>query len=227
MGISITHLQRFSVEGFEHPLEVLYCDNHVFAAIKPAGVLSQGDVTGDCSILDISKAWIKHRYNKPGNVFLGLVHRLDRPVCGVMVFGRTSKGAARLSESFRARIVNKTYLALVEGVLHGGSELRNTLDGKECSLTFRCLAQRNGQSLLEVHPTTGRKHQIRRQLALAGYPIVGDWRYGSSSKLHGRRIGLHAHSLTIPHPTTGESLSLTAPQPAFILPTDMDETGIK
>ena len=197
-------------------LHVLYCDNHVISVVKPAGVLSQGDHTGDPSILDECKHWIKRQYKKPGNVFLGLVHRLDRPVSGVMVFGRTSKGASRLSESFRARTVEKIYLALVHGHLTEPATLRGDMDGKACALHYAPLQQSEAATLLMVRPDTGRKHQIRRQLSGMGHPIIGDVKYGSPQKMAKRRIGLHAHRITIPHPTTRNPLVLTAPRPDYL-----------
>jgi 23S rRNA pseudouridine1911/1915/1917 synthase len=197
-------------------LKVLFCDNHVLAVYKPAGVLSQGDHTGDPSMLELTKTWVKTTYSKPGNVYLGLVHRLDRPVSGVMVFARTSKGAARLSESFRVRNVSKTYLALVEGAVDAPGKLCTDLDGKECELTFSPIHTHRGTTLLRVSPRTGRKHQIRRQLSDYGHPIVGDLRYGAKIKMRHKRIALQAQELRIPHPIGGRLLHLQAPRPEFL-----------
>ena len=204
------------MEGFQHPLVVRYCDNHVLAIDKPAGLLSQGDTTGDASVLDLAKAWLKETYNKPGNVYLGLVHRLDRPVSGVMVFGRTSKGSSRLSEQFRNRSTKKTYIALVSGHIEAAGVLTDTLDGKQCQLLYRPLSYASGQTLLSVQPLTGRKHQIRRQLAKFGHVIQGDVRYGANRPMRKRRIALHAHRLRLLHPTTREPLEITAERPTFL-----------
>ena len=178
-------------------LRVLYEDNHTIAVLKPAGMLTQGDSSGAESLMDVTKAWVKRERNKSGDVFLGLVHRLDRPVAGVVVFGKTSKGAARLSEQFRARTVTKIYHALVEGIVAPPSgRLEHFLcqpDGKgpsvalksaspgaqHASLSYRVFGARSGDSLVEITLETGRKHQIRAQFAAIGHPIIGDRKYGS------------------------------------------------
>lgn len=183
-------------------LHVLYEDNHVIAVFKPAGMLTQGDRSGDASLMDLTKAWIKRTKNKPGDVFLGLVHRLDRPVAGVVVFGRTSKGAARLSEQFRTRTVTKVYHALVAGHVEPASgRLEHYLwqpsesspvrvsttpgaEAKPAALNYKVLRSTGNDSLLEVILETGRKHQIRAQLAAIGHPILGDRKYGSTRDWH-------------------------------------------
>jgi 23S rRNA pseudouridine1911/1915/1917 synthase len=196
--------------------QMLYTDNHLLVVYKAPGLLAQGDRTGDASLVDHAKAWLKAQYQKPGNVYVGLVHRLDRPVGGVMVLARTSKAAARLSQQFRERRVDKVYQAIVEGslspregVLEGG------LDGKDCRLSYRTLAAGAHRSELEVRPHTGRKHQIRRQLAEAGHPIVGDRRYGAKGALARRCIALAATSLEFDHPTRDERLCFGAPLPGW------------
>lgn len=208
---------------------LVFADNHLLVVYKPAGLLSQGDETGDANLLDLSKTWIKRRYHKPGQVFLGLVHRLDRPVAGVMVFARTSKAASRLSEQIRERRFGKVYWAVVEGkpptpegrlkhhlerqkrdpqVLPGA-----TATSRDARLAYRVLESAGERSLVEIELETGRKHQIRLQLAHTGCPIVGDVRYGASSPLPGRPIALFARSIRLEHPTRREPLSFALPLP--------------
>lgn len=210
-------------------LVVLYEDNHLIAVHKPAGVLVQGDRSGDRPLMDVVKEYIKTRDEKPGNVFLGLVHRLDRPVCGVVLFAKTSKAASRLGAQWRARTVRKVYWALVHGALDPGEgTLRGYLakhrkrtraadqgdgEAREASLAYRTLHRRGGWSLLEIRLHTGRKHQIRVQLALAGCPVAGDVKYGAPSPLMDKTIALLARSLAFTHPTTGEEVVLFSPLP--------------
>lgn len=214
-------------------LPVLYEDNHLYAVAKPAGLLVQADRTGDPDALTLGKADIKARYGKPGEVFLGLVHRLDRPVSGVLLFARTSKAASRLSEAFRTRRVAKRYLAVVEaplaapawtpsdvGLLHGPTGTARvvaaTAEGAQrASLAWRTLAAEGRRALLEVDLQTGRKHQIRAQLAALGAPVAGDLRYGARAPFaDGRAIALHAACLVVPHPTRGEAVQVIAPVPS-------------
>lgn len=208
--------------------EVLFLDNHLLVVVKPAGMLAQEDRTGDDDLLSWGKAYLKEKFGKPGNVFLGLVHRLDRPVSGVMVLARTSKAAARLSEQFRQRSPAKQYLALVEGrppregrledyLVKQDQKVRVADSGEpgalKAVLTYRVIETHGGLSLLEVDLETGRPHQIRVQLAHAGFPIVGDLRYGAKRELDGRNIVLHCHRLEIEHPTKKERMAWTAPPP--------------
>jgi len=217
-------------------MEILYEDNHLLALNKPAGMLSQGDATGDLSVVDWATEDIRRRYRKPGNVYVGLVHRLDRPVSGVIVLAKTSKAAARLSAQFREGSVEKVYWAVVEGrVAEEAGEWNDTLlkdegrnvvtvvpkgtpGGKEAGLAFRVLDRRAETSWIELRPTTGRSHQLRVQVASRGLPIVGDRKYGAQSALRaldgGQRVALHASSLGLRHPTTKQWLSLLATVPA-------------
>ncbi|MEI8016553.1 MAG: RluA family pseudouridine synthase [Schlesneria sp.] len=209
---------------------VLYEDNHCLAVDKPAGLLTMGDHTGEPTLVDAAREYLRVKYQKPGNVFVGVVHRLDRPVSGVVLFARTSKGASRLSEQFRAHSIEKIYLALVEGTVSAPygvlrdrlvkDHVRNVVSvtdreesGQECVLSFERLERFGRYSLLEVRPQTGRSHQIRVQLASQGWPIVGDRKYGSQTSVEGF-IALHASSLTFAHPTTRESMAVVSPQPA-------------
>jgi RluA family pseudouridine synthase len=202
---------------------VLYIDNHLLAVCKPAGLLTQGDRTGDTSLLELCRAYVKQRFNKPGRVFLGLVHRLDRPVSGVVVFARTSKAAARLAAQFRARQVHKVYWALVEGQVPAAGTLVDRItrtgsrsyivhdaSGGLAELRFRRLDYVQGRSWVEINLGTGRHHQIRVQFAHYGHPLVGDRRYGATQAFTPRAIALHARALRLTHPTRAETLTFTA-----------------
>lgn len=220
-------------------IDILCEDGPLLAVNKPAGVVCQGAPPGVTSLIDEVKAYLKQKYAKPGNVYLGVVHRLDRPVSGVVVFSRNSKCAARLAEQFRERAVHKVYLAAVSpapepanGVLvdwlrrvEGDPQKveivpAGTPGAQEAMLTYRTLKRRGSLALLEIELGTGRMHQIRVQLAGRGWPIVGDCRYGSRVPF-GRRhaedrehaIALHAHRLTLRHPIRYDEVVLTAPLP--------------
>ena len=210
-------------------LQILYEDNHLIAVYKPAGILVQGDISHEISLLDMVKDYIKKQYNKPGEVFLGLVHRLDRPVGGVVLFARTSKSASRLSVQWRQRSLTKIYWALVHGKMPRPSgRLTSFLKkrrqkvsltdethkrAQEALLTYRTIFVRGKVSLLEVHLHTGRKHQIRVQLAAEGCPIVGDRKYGAPERREDGTICLVAKSLTFMHPTRPETMYIEAPAP--------------
>ncbi len=212
------------------PLKILFQDNHLIAVYKPAGLLTQSDQSAEPSLLEQVRYWIKSEYDKPGNVYLGLVHRLDRPVAGVVLFAKTSKAASRLSEQIRERKAGKFYRAIVEGTPDPpGSELihylrkqrslkatvfpRETPDAKRAELSYRVLESANGKSHLEILLKTGRFHQIRAQLAFIGHPIVGDVKYGAAAPLPEGRIALYAQKLIVQHPVTKESLTLESPSP--------------
>lgn len=217
-------------------LEILYEDNHCLAVNKPAGLLSQGDQTGDPNLAALAAAYLKERYGKPGKAYIGLVHRLDRPTSGVVVLARTSKAASRLSQQFRTGEVSKVYWAVVEGTPsppEGRWEDRLEKDrtanrvrvidpgdgaGQESRVDYRLLRRQGAWSLLELRPATGRSHQLRVQLAHRGLPIVGDRKYGSRTALKaadgGRRIALHARAVCFRHPTRAERITIFAPLPA-------------
>jgi 23S rRNA pseudouridine1911/1915/1917 synthase len=216
--------------SFHDPrLRVLYEDNHLFGVYKPGGWLVQGDRTGDVTLLDIAKEYLKKKYEKPGKVFLGLVHRIDRPVSGVVLFARTSKAASRLATEFRLRRVQKTYLAVVRGyVSEASGELAGYIErvhlrsrmalgptdrAKEARLTWRRVAKKKGMSLLEIQPSTGRHHQIRLQLADSGHSVVGDLKYGAPTPLDDKTIALHAVRLIVNHPVRDETVTLEAAPP--------------
>ena len=209
-------------------IPVLYEDNHLLVVEKPANLPSQADSSGDPDLLNILKEYIGRKYNKPGAVYLGLVHRLDRPVGGVMVFARTSKAAARLSEAFRVHAQDRHYLAIVEGALNEPAELIDHLrkDGrtgmvqvvkpdvpgaKQARLITRPLAVRDGLTLTDVRLFTGRAHQIRVQHAHTGHPLWGDMRYGRGEA--GRQIALWAYRLVVEHPTRHEQLRFASRPP--------------
>jgi 23S rRNA pseudouridine1911/1915/1917 synthase len=210
-------------------LHVLYEDNHLIAVNKPAGILVQADASGAVSLMDMTREYIKKRHHKPGNVFLGLVHRLDRPVSGIVLFARTSKGASRISEQLRSRTVEKIYRALVHGkvnppsgslfsfIRRGEKKVRLAEEGEEKAkkalLSYRTLRAVRGKTLLEIRLHTGRKHQIRVQLAGSGHPVEGDLKYGAPYSLAGGAIRLVAVSLTFKHPTRDEQITIEAPAP--------------
>ena len=203
-------------------LNVLYEDNHVIVVVKPVNVLSQSDITGDSDMLTIIKSYIKEKYNKPGNVYLGLVHRLDRVVGGVMVFAKTSKAASRLSDAIRKNEFHKEYLAVVHGKVKESDTFIDYLEkkddfstvvtdkdhGKLSELSYELVSYNEEKdiSLVKVHLKTGRHHQIRVQFSSRSYPLVGDNRYGIDKE---KEIGLFAYKLSFPHPITKEMISFT------------------
>ncbi len=197
---------------------IIYEDNHLFVVNKPAGILIQGDITGDKSLLEIAKEYIKVKYNKPGNVYLGLVHRLDRPASGVIVFARTSKSASRLSKQFREKTIEKKYVALIEGkvsqsgilkdkIIRNGATSKINRNGKPAELRYKLVDYRNNISKVEIDLITGRHHQIRVQFASRGNPVLGDFRYGSKIKFGNRAIALHSFSISLIHPTKKEKMT--------------------
>ncbi|MBA2882517.1 23S rRNA pseudouridine1911/1915/1917 synthase [Desulfosalsimonas propionicica] len=208
---------------------VFYEDNHLLVVYKPSGLLIQGDCTGDVCLLDLAREYIRIRYEKPGNVFLALVHRLDRPVAGVVVFARTSKAASRLGRQFRTGRVEKQYLAVVHGVVPGrGGDLVNnmvrkgptsrivaasTAKSQEARLSYRVLSTAENKTLLEIELDTGRHHQIRAQLAHLGFPVMGDLRYGAADPMPQKQLALFARKLAFDHPTQKQRMTFCTPLP--------------
>lgn len=205
-------------------MHILYEDNHLLFAVKPPNLPVQADESGDADMLTLLKAYIKEKYHKPGEVYLGLVHRLDRPAGGVMVFARTSKAASRLSAQFAGHGAQKKYLAILTGRGQGGELLDHILkypDGtarlagpqepgaKAARLAYRPLAEARGLTLAEVRLHTGRHHQIRLQMAGRGLPLWGDQRYNPAAK-PGQQLALWAYSLTVEHPTLHKPITCTA-----------------
>ena len=199
-------------------LNVLYEDNHIIVVEKPINILSQSDDTGDISLLDMVKEYVKEKYNKPGNVYIGLVHRLDRPVGGIMVFARTSKAASRLSKQISERDFTKKYYAIVSGKLDNVSgkmvdnlkrlDNGNTIvssDGKNAILFYNVLeySKELDASLVDISLETGRHHQIRVQFASRGHALLGDQRYGKQNKT---QIALYSYELSFIHPVTKEKM---------------------
>ena len=216
------------MSDISNKINVIYEDNHIIVVEKPVNIPSQGDKTGDMDMLTLIKEYIKEKYNKPGNVYLGLVHRLDRPVCGVMVFAKTSKAASRLSEQVREKVFQKRYLVICNGKMekiNGTLEdylLKNernnmskvvkegTKNSKYANLDYEVLKYDKDLdlSVLKILLHTGRHHQIRVQLASRGHSIYGDQKYGGRG--HGKQITLWAYSLTILHPITKEKMEFKA-----------------
>ena len=207
---------------------ILVEDNHVIVINKPAGLLSQGDRTGDETVVSSVKEYIRDKYQKPGNVYLGLVHRLDRPVSGAMILARTSKAARRLSAAFAQGKAQKHYLALVQGTLEGTARWRDALiqdrrqsrvvgddhpGAKPASLSWRALGHGGHHTLVLIRLETGRKHQIRCQFAHRGYPLLGDMRYGATREFDGRNLALHSYALEVPHPVKPVPILVKAPLP--------------
>jgi 23S rRNA pseudouridine1911/1915/1917 synthase len=219
-------------------MQILYEDNHVLAINKPAGMLVQGDYSGERTILDVVKSYLKEKYQKPGNVFVGIVHRLDRQVSGALVLARTSKAASRLSMQFREKSVRKIYCALVEcqnrleesdigkwitlrhflrrdrDISHAEAARPNE---QNAELRYCLIAHEDSHACLVIDLITGKKHQIRAQLAAAGFTIVGDVKYGSRVKLDNGSICLHSLYVSLYHPTKKEKLEIFAPIPSFFV----------
>jgi len=213
-----------------NPPQVLYEDNHLLAINKPAGLPTMGAPAGAATLVTWAQDYLRRRYHKPGNVYIGVVSRLDASTTGVVLLARTSKAAGRLSEQFRTRAVSKTYWAVVEGLVKPSEEecrdwllkdeaahrmrcvAATAAGAQEARLSYRRLAEREAISVLEVELHTGRKHQIRVQLARRGHPILGDAKYGSRQPFSAG-IALHARRLALVHPVRGEQLTLLAPLP--------------
>lgn len=217
-------------------LQVLYEDNHLIGVNKPAGWLVQADETGDTPLSEYVKTYIKLRYNKPGAVFLGIIHRLDRPVSGVNLFARTSKGLSRMNELFRQRDIRKTYLAITrkrpeplmgtlthylskdteKNVVQAYEFMSNRAKkdkARKAILSYEMIGEKENLVLLKVALETGRPHQIRAQLSQIGCPILGDAKYDSDYALGDASIALHAYRLEFVHPVKKEPVKITAPLP--------------
>lgn len=197
-------------------MKIIYEDNHLLVVEKPRNMVVQEDKTSDLDLLNRLKSYIKEKYNKSGNVYLGLVHRLDRPVGGVMIFARTSKAASRLSELVRNKSLKKTYLAVVEGnipkrgvfedYLKKNEKLNKSFvasDGKYAKLSYEVIMSKDNLSLVKINLETGRSHQIRVQFSSRGYPLWGDQKYNKDAKIH-EQIALWAYSLEFIHPVKKE-----------------------
>lgn len=213
------------------PFTILYEDNHLLVVNKASGVLVQGDATGDVPLLEMCKNYIKEKYGKPGEVFLGTVHRLDRPVSGVVVFARTSKALERMNALFRTRETIKTYWAIVTNrplentktLIHwltkdekknrATAYTRETPGALHAELSYHVIDHQQGSWLLEVNPVTGRPHQIRVQLASIGCVIQGDLKYGDRMANEDGSIALHARKLSFVHPVKKELVTFEAPLP--------------
>ncbi len=213
------------------PLSILHLDNHTVVVNKKSSDIVQGDKTGDVPLVDIVKSFLKKEFNKPGNVFCGVVHRLDRPTSGALVFARTSKALTRLNEQFREKTTKKTYWAVVETkpaqnngrLVHflKKNEKQNksyaseteTNGSKKAILSYRLLISSDKYHLLEIELETGRHHQIRCQLGTIGCIIKGDVKYGAKRSNKDASIHLHARKLSFTHPTTKENIEVTAPVP--------------
>lgn len=218
-----------------YKLEVLYEDNHILAVNKPSGSLSQGDKTEEAPLVEYAKEYIKNKYKKPGDVFLGIPHRLDRPVSGVLLFARTSKALSRLNEQFKNKEIQKTYWAVVkklpeetEGTLIHylkKNEKNNTTKahisankgGLYSELSYKLIGSIDNYHLLEVEPKTGRHHQIRVQLAAMGCPIKGDVKYGFQRPNDDKSIHLHSRKVRFMHPVTKEWIEIVAPTPKDVI----------
>ncbi len=211
-------------------INILYEDNHILVVEKPPNLLTQSDITGDEDLLTLLKEDLKQRYNKPGNVYLGLVHRLDRPVGGTMVFAKTSKSASRLSDQIRKGEFHKAYMA----VIHGSPEqlsgmLKNFLvkdettnivrvtlvpeEGKAAVLEYEVSGSKESLSLIKIKLHTGRSHQIRVQLAYMGHPIYGDQKYGASMNKPGMQLALWSSEIGFSHPTLRQQLFFASQPP--------------
>lgn len=212
-------------------MQVVYEDNHIIIVFKQSGEIVQGDKTGDRPLSETVKEYIKAKYHKPGNVFLGVVHRLDRPVAGLVVFARTSKALARLNEMFRKGDIHKAYWAITKNMpKEPQATLTNWIvrnerqnksyaydrevpDSKKALLSYRVIGHTDHYHLLEVHLMTGRHHQIRCQLAHIGCPIKGDLKYGAQRSNPDGSISLLSHEMTFVHPVSKETVHVVAPLP--------------
>jgi 23S rRNA pseudouridine1911/1915/1917 synthase len=211
--------------------KIIYEDNHLIAVNKKGGVLVQGDKSGDEALCDMVRDYIRHKYDKQGNVFTGVIHRLDRPVSGLVILAKTSKALERMNELFREKTIKKTYLAVVnqkpdpfeDTLIHWLQKdttknitkvsIKEKKDSQLAELSYSLLSSINNEHLLEVNPVTGRPHQIRAQLAYVNCPIKGDLKYGSHQKAFENTIALHAYSLEFIHPIKKEPITIKTTLP--------------
>ena len=216
-------------------LQVIHEDNHLIVVNKRVGDIVQGDKTGDKPLSDVVKEYIKEKYNKPGEVFLGVVHRLDRPTTGIVVFARTSKALSRMNELFSNRETQKTYWAVVKNkpvksqdkLVHyikrneknntSKAHLKEVPDSKLASLEYKIIKELTNYTALEIELHTGRHHQIRAQLAAIGSPIKGDLKYGFDRSNPDGGIHLHARKLSFTHPVSKEAITIIAPTPDDVI----------
>ena len=216
-------------------LQVLFEDNHIIIVNKRSGDITQGDKTGDQPLSDVVKAYVKDKYNKPGEVFIGTVHRLDRPTSGIVIFARTSKALTRLNKMLRDKIIDKTYWALVKNAPNKASDTltnflkkdtkknksfvyKKEIEGsKKATLHYTVLKKLENYSLLKIDLETGRHHQIRTQLSHIGSVIKGDLKYGASRSNKDGSISLHARKIKFIHPVSKEEIAITAPTPKDVI----------
>lgn len=228
---SVSKINMSKIISNKDNLQVLYEDNHIIIINKRAGDIVQGDKTGDKPLSDVVKEYIKLKYNKPGNVYLGTVHRLDRPTTGIVIFAKTSKALPRLNKLFVSKDIHKTYWAIVKNMPPKAEDTlvhwlkknpknnkstaytKEINDGKKAILHYKTLKELNNYYLLEINLETGRHHQIRSQLSAIGCPIKGDLKYGFDRSNADASISLHARHIEFIHPVKNESINITAPLP--------------
>ncbi|KGL61522.1 MULTISPECIES: RluA family pseudouridine synthase [unclassified Polaribacter] len=216
-------------------LHVLFEDNHIIIVNKRSGDITQGDKTGDKPLSDVVKEYVKVKYNKAGNVFLGVVHRLDRPTSGVIIFARTSKALERLNKMLRDKTIRKTYWAIVKGTPKKEKDTlinflkknpknnkssvysKEITDSKKAILHYNVIKKLDNYSLIEIDLETGRHHQIRAQLSFIGFPIKGDLKYGFNRSNKDGSIHLHARKIVFTHPVSKEEISVIAPSPNEVI----------
>lgn len=230
--VQVSNIKPSKIISTPDNLQVLHEDNHLIVINKRVGDIVQGDKTGDKPLSEVVKEFLKHKYNKPGEVFLGVVHRLDRPTSGIVVFAKTSKALTRLNELFSTRATQKTYWAVTKNkpekptnnLIHfikrneknntSKAHLKEVPDSKKASLSYNIIKELNNYFALEIELHTGRHHQIRAQLSAIGCPIKGDLKYGFDRSNPDGGIHLHARKLDLIHPVSKEPLSIVAPTPS-------------
>lgn len=236
----MTEIYRFEGKMTSNNLKIIYEDNHILSLVKPSGLLSQGDISGDADLLNMIKEDLKIRYNKPGEAFVGLIHRLDRNTGGTMVYAKTSKGASRLSKQLRDKDFKKGYFAVVKGIVKQDGVLKHKLkkdnrqnkvyeaeDGKLSILEYKVVESCNDSTLLFVIPITGRTHQIRVQMALFGHPLLGDVKYGYDEN-KGNLLALWSSCIKVKHVTMDKYLLLQSiPEGSGFWSQFKEETYIK